>query len=148
MWLIWGRSQAIDVVVLRVPGIYAFSRLPRERLRKMTPVVRADECGYTNRIHADDLARACVKAMRSAPGGETYNVSDGTPGKISEYLQAAARALSLDPLPEISLEQAKTELSEGMLSYLSESRMVSNQKILADLGLELLYPDFKAGLLK
>lgn len=147
-WLTWGETQQVDVVVLRVPGIYAFSRLPRERLQRKTPVVRASECGFTNRIHADDLARVCVLAMRNGSAGEVYNVTDGSPGTISEYLQAAARALNYDPLPEISMSQARAELSVGMLSYLSESRKISNQKMLEKLGVELLYPDFREGLVK
>lgn len=146
-WLQWGRLQGVDVVVLRVPGIYAFSRLPRARLQRKTPVVRASECGFTNRIHADDLATICVTAMRNAPAGEIYNATDGSPGKISEYLQAAAQALSFDALPEISLSQAQDELSAGMLSYLNESRKISNQKMLDELGVKLLYSDFKEGIL-
>lgn len=147
-WLAWGRLQSVDVVVLRVPGIYAFSRLPRERLKRKTPVVSSNECGFTNRIHADDLARVCVAAMRRARAGEIYNATDGVPGKISEYLQAAARVLNFDPLPEISLGQAQSELSPGMLSYLNESRKISNQKMLDDLGVELLYSNFRDGLVK
>ncbi len=145
-WLNWGHINAIDVVVLRVPGIYAFSRIPRARLEKRTPVVRASECGFTNRIHADDLARVCEISMRHAAGGELFNVTDGTPGKITEYLQAAANVVGLPPLPEISMRQAKSELSEGMLSYLGESRKISNRKMLSELGVELLHTDFKDGL--
>ena len=146
-WLQWGLDQGVDVVVLRVPGIYAFSRLPRERLRGKTPVVRASETGFTNRIHADDLARICVIAMRNATAGEVFNATDGVPGKISDYLQAAARTLKYPPLPEISMQQAQTELSSGMLSYLAESRKISNRKMRENLSIELLYPDFEDGLL-
>jgi len=117
IWLKWGQSQGVDVVVLRVPGIYAYSRLPRE-------------------------------AMRIAPANEIYNATDGSPGKISDYLQAAARALGYEPLPEITMQQAQNELSLGMLSYLNESRKISNQKMIDELQIELLYPDFKQGLLK
>jgi len=148
IWLKWGQSQGVDVVVLRVPGIYAYSRLPRERLKRQTPVVRANECGFTNRVHADDLAKICVAAMRIAPANEIYNATDGSPGKISDYLQAAARALGYEPLPEITMQQAQNELSLGMLSYLNESRKISNQKMIDELQIELLYPDFKQGLLK
>ncbi len=147
VWLALGNEQGVDVVVLRVPGIYAYSRLPRERLKRKIPVVRASECGFTNRIHADDLARICVAAMQRATAGEFYNVTDGNPGKISDYLQAAAKVLGYDPLPEISMQQAQSELSAGMLSYLSESRKISNQKLLDELGIELLYPDFNQGIL-
>lgn len=149
-WLQWGASSKVPVVVLRVPGIYAFSRLPRERLLRRTPVVNPDECGFTNRIHADDLARVCVIAMQHASAGEVFNVTDGRPGKISEYLQTAAHVLGMEPLPEISMDEAKTSLSAGMLSYLGESRKISNKKLLDRLldkvGERLLYPDFKVGI--
>lgn len=145
-WLEWGYRNRVPVVVLRVPGIYAYSRLPRERLIKRTPVVKAEECGYTNRIHADDLASVCVLAMQNGKSGEVYNVTDGVPGKISEYLQAAAHVLGMEPLPEISMQQAESELSAGMLSYLGESRKISNRKMLDELGVQLKYPDFKQGI--
>jgi nucleoside-diphosphate-sugar epimerase len=145
-WLAWGEAHDVAVVVLRVPGIYAFSRLPRARLEQKTPVVRASECGFSNRVHADDLARMCITAMRKAPAGEVYNATDGAPGTISEYLQVAAQALNYPPLPEISMSQAQQQLSEGMLSYLSESRKISNQKLIDDLAYKLLYPDFKQGI--
>ena len=145
-WLEWGREFQVPVVVLRVPGIYAYSRLPRERLRKRIPVVRAEECGFTNRIHADDLASVCITAMQRGKGGEVFNVTDGTPGKISEYLQAAAHVLGMEPLPEITMQQAKTELSAGVLSYLGESRKISNQKMLGELGVTLKYLDFLQGI--
>ena len=145
-WLAWGNATGVPVVILRVPGIYANSRLPIERIKKRTPVVRAQECGFTNRIHADDLAQVSIAAMCDAQAGEIFNVTDGTPGKISEYLQAAAQVLGEQPLPEISLAEAQTQLSSGMLSYLSESRKISNRKMLSELKVELRYTDFREGI--
>jgi len=145
-WLRWGKQHNTPVRIMRVPGIYAFSRIPRKRLMNRTPVVRAEECGFTNRIHADDLAAACITAMESGGNGEIYNVTDGTPGKISEYLQLAAHVLGMEPLPEISMEEGQRVLSQGMLSYLSESRKISNQKMLDELGIKLKHPDFKQGI--
>jgi len=146
-WLTWGETQGVEVVVLRVPGIYAFSRLPRERIAKGIPVVKPSECGFTNRIHADDLALICKIAMQRGSGGEVFNATDGQPGKISEYLQEAAKVLGSEPLPEISMRQAQSELSPGMLSYLGESRKISNEKMLDELEVVLRYPDFKLGIL-
>lgn len=146
-WLQWGSHQEVAVTVLRAPGIYAHSRIPVSRIIKRTPVVSENECGFTNRIHADDLARACILAMQKGLHGQIFNATDGKPGKITEYLQAATKVLGLPPLPEISMKQAEGELSEGMLSYLSESRKISNRKLIDELGFELLYPDFRIGLL-
>lgn len=146
-WLQWGGQSNVPVTVLRAPGIYAHSRIPRDRIAKRIPVVAEHECGFTNRIHADDLARACILAMQKASHAQVFNATDGKPGKITEYLQAAACVIDLPPLPEISMQQAKQELSAGMLSYLSESRKISNRRLLDELGFELLYADFKKGLL-
>ena len=145
-WLAWGKRNHVPVVVLRVPGIYANSRLPKERIAKKIPVVRSEECGFTNRIHADDLALMCVSAMRKAKAGDVFNATDGTPGKISEYLQEAAKVLGLESPPQISLNEGKSILSSGMLSYLSESRKISNDKIRQELSFDLRYPDFKEGI--
>ena len=136
----------MPLVILRVPGIYANSRIPRERIAKRIPVVNATECGYTNRIHADDLAHVAIAAMLADRQYEIYNATDGTPGKITEYLQAACEILGEDPLPEISMQQAREQLSAGMLSYLGESRRISNEKMLNDLKITLSYPNFKEGL--
>lgn len=145
-WTEWCKNQSTDYVILRVPGIYARSRIPRKRIEQGIPVVTASECGYTNRIHADDLARVSIAAMNKSVSGEIYNATDGTPGKITEYLQAAAAELNLAMPPEISMHEAKQTLSAGMMSYLGESRKISNQKMLTELAVNLHYADFRHGL--
>ena len=52
----WSRRNKVEIVILRVPGIYASDRLPLERLARRTPALRPEEDVYTNHIHADDLA--------------------------------------------------------------------------------------------
>jgi len=145
-WSTWANTKKVDYVILRVPGIYARSRIPRKRIEQGIPVVRASECGYTNRIHADDLARISIAAMQNSVTDEIYNATDGVPGKITEYLQAAAAELKLAMPPEISMQEARTTLSAGMLSYLGESRKISNKKMLAELKVTLHYPNFRQGL--
>lgn len=145
-WLSFGAQYSVPIVVLRVPGIYSFGRLPRARIVNRTPVVRAAECGFSNRIHADDLAGVALACMQQLNQSQVLNASDGTPGKISEYLQAAAAVLGEAPLPEISMHEAQSSLSAEMLSYLSESRKISNQRMLEQLDFELKYPDFREGI--
>src|SRR6185503_6043881 len=62
----WAGSRQIELIVLRAPGIYAPDRLPLERLRAGTPVLRAEDDVYTNHIHADDLAAIVVRALEDA----------------------------------------------------------------------------------
>ena len=146
---VWHQFAVIgqaSIVVLRVPGIYANSRLPTKRILNRTPVVNAQECGYSNRIHADDLAAVCIRALERSDGDELFNASDGRPGTITEYLQAVAQYLGEPPLPEISLADAQSQLSPEMLSYLTESRKISNTKLRAVLAYEFKYSDFNEGL--
>ena len=131
---------------LRVPGIYARSRLPIERIKKRVPVVRSEEVGFTNRIHAYDLAAICICANQKVEASTILNASDGKPGTITQYLQTVADYLGEPELPEVTLEQAQSMLSEGMLSYLSESRRIRNTKLLRLLDYTFMYPDFRLGI--
>ena len=48
--------------------------------------------------------------------------------------------------PEVALDDAAEALSPGMLSYMQESRRLSNRRLLDTLGIRLAYPTLDAGL--
>ena len=133
-------STGLDLVVLRVGGIYGPGRLPARRLRNRIPIIHEHLAPKTNRIHADDLARVCEAAARHGRPGEIYNVSDGTDSNMTEYFRLIADHLGLPRPPEIDWLEAENSLSEGMLSYLRESRRLDNRKMLRELGVTLEYP--------
>jgi nucleoside-diphosphate-sugar epimerase len=144
--LAWGRERDVPVIVLRVSGIYGPGRLPVDHIRKGLPVIREEEASYTNRIHADDLARVCVSAaLRGRPGG-IYNVSDGRPGTVTEYYNAVADLMGLPRPPAIGLDEARRVLSPIMLSFLRESKRLDNRRMREELGVELVYPTLEGGL--
>lgn len=145
-WTRFAENNDSILSTLRVPGIYSHSRLPRKRLEKQIPIVDPNECGYTNRIHADDLAATCIKVMTKQTHSDVYNATDGTPGKISDYLLAVAESLQLPIPPIIPMNKAKNQVSAGMLSYLKESRKISNQKLLNSFDIKLRYTDFREGM--
>ncbi|HEC15675.1 MAG TPA: SDR family oxidoreductase [Sedimenticola sp.] len=136
----WGQKQGVPVVRLRVPGIYHPDRLPIEALRRGRPVLRMEDAPYTNHIHADDLARICLAAADRGAAGEIYNVADNDASTMSEYFIKIADALGMPRPREIGWEEAERQLSPAMLSYLRESRRISNKKMLDELGVELLHP--------
>lgn len=142
----WSEPLGVEWVVLRVPGIYGPGKLPLERLRKGTPVLREADSPYTNRIHADDLAGICVAAMHSNHHAAVYNVSDGEPGNMADYFFRVAAAAGLPRPPTVTLAQAQQLLSPGMLSFLQDSRRLDNRKMLRELGVKLQYPNLDAGL--
>ena len=144
----WGEQYKRDWVILRVPGIYAQNRLPLARLRRGEPVLAEDEAPWTNRIHADDLATVCQVAMEKAVVGSIYNATDGQPSTMTDYFNQVADFAGLPRPPQVSLAEAKAKasMSAGMLSYLAESRRIGNEKLLAELVVELRYPSLRHGL--
>lgn len=142
----FGRQQGVPVVILRVPGIYGPGRLPIEAIMTRRPVLDESESGYTNRIHAQDLARVCVIAAERGRADTVYNVSDGHPSSMTGYFNQLADALGAPRPPVVSRAEAQRVLSAGMLSYLDESRRVDNRRMREELGVELLYPTLDAGL--
>jgi Nucleoside-diphosphate-sugar epimerases len=86
----WVARFGGESVILRVPGIYAPDRLPLERLQRGEPVLYEAEAPWTNRIHADDLAMVCKRAMEMAPSGAIYNATDGHPSTMTDYFNQVA----------------------------------------------------------
>lgn len=142
----WGDKYGGDWVILRVPGIYAPERLPLARLQRGEPVLCEEEAPWTNRIHADDLAAVCKRAMEVAPARSIYNATDGHPSTMTDYFNQVADYAGLDRPPQVSLAEAQQVMSAGMMSYLQESRRIGNDKLLRELGMELTYPALEDGL--
>jgi len=145
----FGRSGGVRTTVLRVPGIYAPNReggTPLERLRKATPVLEAADDVFTNHIHADDLARACVRALWCGKPQRAYNVNDDASLKMGDYFDAAAALYGLPLPPRISRARAKLEMGAMQLSFMSESRRMVNTRMKQELGLRLRFASALDGL--
>jgi nucleoside-diphosphate-sugar epimerase len=142
----WAASREVALVVLRAPGIYAADRLPVERIRARTPVLRPQEDVYTNHIHAEDLAVIACRALEDdAPAG-VYNAADDTELKMGEWFDLVARAHGLPPAPRVSLEWAMERMAPSLLSFMMESRRLDNRRLKRVLGLRLCYPTVHEGL--
>ena len=143
-----GRA-GVRASVLRIPGIYAPDReggTPEARLRRGTPVLVSEDDVYTNHIHADDLARACMAALWRGRPQRIYNASDSTHMKMGDYFDLAADLYGLPRPPRVPRSAAKEQLSLMLLSFMSESRRLDNGRMLKELGVRLRYPDVEVGL--
>jgi len=145
----FGRASGVCVSTLRIPGIYAPDReggTPHARLMKGTPVLRPEDDVFTNHIHADDLARACVAALWHGKPGRVYNVNDDTRLKMGDYFDFAADLYGLPRPPRVSREGAKEKLPVMLLSFMGESRRMDNTRMKRELGIRLRYPTVAEGL--
>ncbi len=135
-----------DHVILRVPGIYGPNRLPIERLRKNLPVVRESESPFTNRIHADDLADAAVKASEHGISGSAYNISDGHPTTMCDYFTRCAALLGLPPPPQVTLNEARRLFTPAMWSFMEESKRLTTTRLREQLHFTPRYASLEQGL--
>jgi len=136
----WAKQNRVAATILRVPGIYAADRLPLKRLQQGTPAIIASEDSYTNHIHADDLARISVAALRYGKPGRAYHASDDSHLKMGEYFDSVADAFSMARVPRISRAEAQRALPETLLSFMNESRRLTNQRMKRELKVKLSYP--------
>jgi nucleoside-diphosphate-sugar epimerase len=136
----WARRSGVRLAILRVPGIYAADRLPLERLKKGTPALIAEQDVYTNHIHADDLARIIAATIFRGLPNRVYHAVDDSDMRMGEYFDAVSDRFNLPRPPRRSREELLNVVSPMLMSFMSESRRLKNDRIKFELGMRLRYP--------
>lgn len=142
----WGTRAGVRVMLLRVPGIYAADRLPLARLARGTPALRVEDDPYVNHVHADDLARMVVAALRHGNPNRSYNAADDVPQRMGDYFDLVADRCGLPRPPRVARAEAERALSPQVYSFMSESRRISNRRIKRELRVALRYPSVREGI--
>jgi len=141
-----GRESNCRVSILRAPGIYAADRLPLERLRKGLPVWRPEEDSWTNHIHAEDLGRACIAALKLGRANRVYNASDDSDLPMGEWFDKLADAFDLPRPPRVGRGDVPSVLPQTQLSFMNESRRLDNRRLKRELGFRFHYATVDAGI--
>jgi nucleoside-diphosphate-sugar epimerase len=136
----WARAYGVSLSILRAPGIYAQTRLPLDRIRQGTPVLTPEDDVFTNHIHADDLARATVAALFLGRPNRAYNVTDDAQLKMGGWFDLVADAYHLPRPPRVSWDEAEQRIAPMLLSFMSESRRLANDRLKRELRVRLRYP--------
>ena len=143
---LWCSPRQVALVVLRVPGIYAADRLPLERLRAATPVLRTEDDVYTSHIHADDLAAIAARALEDdAPDG-IFNAADDSEIRMGDWLDLVAERRGLARPPRLPRAEVRARVSAQLYSFMNESRRLDNARLKRELGIRLRYPTVYEGL--
>ena len=140
----WAKHHGVHASILRVPGIYAADRLPLDRLRAGTPAIVQEEDSYTNHIHADDLARIVIAALRNAKPNRIYHASDDSQLKMGDYFDAVADAHHLPRPSRLPRAQIECLVSPMLWSFMNESRRLTNVRMKRELKVKLRYPDVRS----
>ena len=145
----WGRATGVRVTTLRIPGIYASDReggRPQDRVKRGTPVLAAEDDGYTNHIHADDLARACIAALWRGRAQRVIQVCDDSDLKTGDYYDLVADLSGLPRPARVPRSAASEHFSAAQWSFLNESRRLSNDRMKRELRLALRWPTVRENL--
>ncbi len=145
----FGRRTDTVVTILRIPGIYALDRDggdPRSRVARGQPVLRAEDDVYTNHVHADDLARACWRALVAGLPQRVVNVCDDSELAMGDHYDRVADLIGLPRPVRMPAAELKAQVSAMTWSFMAESRRIRNQRLKRELGLRLAYPDVAAAL--
>ncbi|MBT8460528.1 MAG: SDR family oxidoreductase [Boseongicola sp.] len=130
--------------IFRLAGIYGPGRGPFSKVRSGSARRIIKEGQVFSRTHVDDIAQVLEASIEQPNPGRVYNVCDDDPAPPQDVIAYAAELLGL-PVPKaIAFEDA--ELSPMARSFYAESKRVSNARIKHELGIELIYPDYRAGL--
>lgn len=131
---------SVAASIARIPGIYARNRLPLARLEKGTPALIDADDVYTNHIHADDLAAILVRLVTHGRPGRVVHASDDSSLKMGEYFDEVADAFGLPRAPRITRTEAEQQIEPTLLSFMRESRRLSNRRLKRELKVRLRYP--------
>jgi len=143
-WLALHDHHDRPVHVFRLAGIYGPGRNPLVSLRagRARRIVKPGH--VFSRIHVEDIARVLAASLERPAPGAIYNVCDDLPAPSPEVTDFAASLLGIDPPPAFPFEEA--EMSTMARSFYADNKRVNNRRIREDLGVDLAYPDYRAGL--
>lgn len=130
--------------IFRLAGIYGPGRGPFSKVRSGNARRIIKHGQVFSRTHVEDIAQIVEASINRPDPGRAYNVCDDDPAPPQDVIAYAAELLGL-PVPQaIAFEDA--DLSPMARSFYAESKRVRNDRIKTELGVDLIYPDYRAGL--
>ncbi len=140
----WAGIPGLPLHIFRLAGIYGPGRGPFEKVRQGTARRIVKPGQVFSRTHVADIAQVLDASIaRPNPGG-IYNVCDDDPAPPEDVIAYAADLLGM-PVPPAE-DFATADMTPMARSFYAESKKVRNNRIKDELGVKLLFPDYRAGL--
>ena len=140
----WKSIPGLPLHIFRLAGIYGPGRGPFEKVRQGTAKRIIKPGQVFSRIHVEDIAQVLEASINRPDPGAAYNVCDNDPAPPQDVIGHAAELLGLPLPPAVAFEDA--EMSPIARSFYAESKRVDNTRIREELGVDLIYPDYRSGL--
>ncbi|WP_037315427.1 SDR family oxidoreductase [Ruegeria halocynthiae] len=148
-WRVQAEQQWLEIPnlpthVFRLAGIYGPGRGPFSKLKRagMRRIIKPGQ--VFSRIHVDDIAQVLAASMAGPNPGAIYNVCDDEPVPPQDVIAYAAELQGLPLPPAVPFDQA--DLTPMARSFYNENKRVRNDRIKSELGVQLLYPNYRVGL--
>jgi len=138
------RALGLPLHIFRLAGIYGPGRGPFAKVRAGTARRIIKPGQVFSRIHVEDIAQVLAASIARPNPGAVYNLCDDDPAPPQDVLAYAAELLNMPLPPEEDFETA--EMTPMARSFYAESKKVRNDRIKDELGVKLIYPDYRAGL--
>ena len=140
----WMAIDGLPLHIFRLAGIYGPGRGPFAKVRAGTARRIIKEGQVFSRIHVEDIAQIVLASIDQPNPGRAYNLCDNDPAPPQDVLAHAAELLGLPLPPAVAFEEA--EMTPMARSFYAESKRVDNTRIKDELGVRLIYPDYRTGL--
>jgi nucleoside-diphosphate-sugar epimerase len=130
--------------LFRLAGIYGpgSSALDSVRQGRARRVVKPGQ--VFSRVHVADIASVLIASMARPHPGAAYNVCDDDPAPPADVITYACELLGVEPPPVV--DYANADLSPMARSFYDDNKRVKNDRIKAELGVSLAFPDYRVGL--
>jgi nucleoside-diphosphate-sugar epimerase len=138
-------DSALPVTILRLSAVYGPGRHAMlDKLREGTTVFPGHGQHYLNMAHRDDIVQAIVAALDRKPAGRIINIADDEPVLQADYVRWLCERLGL---PMVKFDpNAEPRFKGGMRKGLQPNRRIRNVEMKSALGVQLEFPNFRAGL--
>jgi len=140
----WQSIEGLPLHIFRLAGIYGPGRGPFAKVRNGTARRIIKEGQVFSRIHVEDIAQTVHASIDRPNPGAAYNLCDDDPAPPQDVIAHAAELLGLPVPPAIDFETA--DMTPMARSFYAESKRVRNDRIKDELGVKLIYPDYRMGL--
>ena len=145
-WLNLHQDQDLPVHIFRLAGIYGSGRSSLDQVRARR-AQRIDKPGHKfSRIHAADIATVLWASINAPHPGRIYNMCDDEPAPQADVVAYACGLLGAQVPALVGFDAATETMSPMARSFWNDNRLVDNSRIKDELGVDLAYPTYRAGL--
>ncbi|WP_170563798.1 SDR family oxidoreductase [Ruegeria atlantica] len=140
----WQNVPGLPTHIFRLAGIYGPGRGPFSKLKRvgMRRIIKPGQ--VFSRIHVADIAQVLAASMSAPNPGAIYNVCDDEPVPPQDVIAYAAELQGLPLPPEVPFDEA--DMTPMARSFYNENKRVRNDRIKDELGVKLMYPNYRVGL--